>query len=451
MQSICRGLIGLLGMLLASGTGQAEDAKAEPTPAERGRIALLTKTYAPTTLTRAAYEDAWKQWGLEKKPAPEEYARLFRQRYGLHEAPYENKGLPMGMKEADLLLGFGKKGIGQDCLICHGGSIAGKSYIGLGNASLDYQTFFEETMKADGKTYRPPFQFCNVRGTNEAGSMALYLHGFREPDLRLREWRDLGLHADQCEDVPAWWLLKKKKTMYHNGGGDQRSVRSLMQFMLTPLNTPEAFTQAEADFKDIREFLLSIEAPKYPLATDANLAKEGAELFKTTCSRCHGTYGPDGRYPNKIIPIDEIGTDRKCYEGITAKFGEYYNKSWFSKDHVAVASKGYQSPPLDGIWATAPYFHNASAPTVYHVLNSKARPAIFTRSYRTDLEAYDSKHLGWKIEVLRQAPDVKKLEPIEARKIYDTHQPGRANTGHTFGDHLTDAERFAIIEYLKTL
>jgi mono/diheme cytochrome c family protein len=445
-------MIGLCGVLLAAGTGRAEDGKSELTPAERGRIALLTKTYVPTTLTRAAYDNAWKQWGLEQKPAPEDYARLFRERYGLHEAPYDNKGLPMGMKEADLLLGFGKKGIGQDCLVCHGGSIAGKSYIGLGNASLDYHAFFEETMKADGKAVKAPFQFCNVRGTNEAGSMAVYLLGFREPDLKLRADRlDLDMRDDLCEDVPAWWLLKKKKTMYHNGSGDQRSVRSLMQFMLSPINPPEAFEQAEADFKDIREFLLSLEAPKYPLPIDANLAKEGAELFKSTCARCHGTYGPDGRYPNKIIPIDEIGTDRKCYDGISPKFGAYYAKSWFAKDHLGVPSKGYQAPPLDGIWATAPYFHNGSAPTVYHVLNSKARPALFTRSYRTDLDAYDAKHLGWKVEVLRQAPDLKKMEPIEARQIYDTHQPGRSNGGHTFGDHLTNAERFAIIEYLKTL
>ena len=40
---------------------------------------------------------------------------------------------------------------------------------------------------------------------------------------------------------------------------------------------------------------------------------------------------------------------------------------------------------------------------------------------------------------------------FERRKIYDTTQPGRNNGGHTFGDELTDAERWAVIEYLKTL
>jgi hypothetical protein len=44
-----------------------------------------------------------------------------------------------------------------------------------------------------------------------------------------------------------------------------------------------------------------------------------------------------------------------------------------------------------------------------------------------------------------------KLPAIEQRKVYDTTLPGRGNGCHTFGDKLTDPERFAVIEYLKTL
>jgi len=35
--------------------------------------------------------------------------------------------------------------------------------------------------------------------------------------------------------------------------------------------------------------------------------------------------------------------------------------------------------------------------------------------------------------------------------VYDTTQPGRSNAGHTYGDVLTDDERWAVIEYLKML
>jgi hypothetical protein len=428
---------------------------AEPSTAERGRKALLTRAFNPPTLTLDAYENVWRQWGLPAKPAADDYNRLFRERYGLHRAPYANGKFPMGLREADLPLGFGK-GLAQDCLLCHGGSIAGTSYVGLGNASLDYQAFYEEMMAADGHKGKTPFQFCNVRGTSEAGGMAVFLISYREPDLQLRlKPLDLALRDDLCEDPPAWWLLKKKKTMYHTGGADVRSVRSIMQFMMSPLNPPSAFEKAEPAFKDIQAFLLSLEPPKYPLPIDQKLAAEGQAIFEKTCSRCHGTYGEKWTYPNKIIPVKEIGTDPTRYEGLSRKFGEYYDKSWFAHEtadgYKAIATAGYQAPPLDGIWATAPYFHNGSAPTVYHVLNSKARPKIFTRSYRTDLEAYDPTRLGWKVRELDEAPDPKKGPAIELRKVYDTTKPGRGNGGHTFGDRLSETERMAVIEYLKTL
>jgi mono/diheme cytochrome c family protein len=441
----------LLGIVVGALTVAPAAVAADAGAVERGKQALLGKCYAPPTITRRAYEEVWRQWGLKEQPAPADYDRLYRERYGLHEAPYPNGGLPMGVRPAPLMLGFGK-GIAMDCMVCHASSIAGKSYVGLGNSTLDYQAFYEEMSAADGRAPRTPFRFANVRGTNEAGAMAVYLLGYREPNLDRRSRRiNLDLHDDLCEDVPAWWLLKKKKTMYHTGGSDARSVRSLMQFMMSPLNSAQDIYRAEADFKDIRAFLLSLEPPKYPLPIDRRLATHGEELFRANCAHCHGTYGTEWTYPNRIVPLDKIGTDRRRYDGITRKFGEYYAKSWFNQDYPIQETEGYQAPPLDGIWATAPYFHNGSAPTVYHVLNSKARPKVFTRSFRTDLDAYDARKLGWKIQVLDTAPDPRKLSPIEFRKIYDTTQPGRGNGGHPFGDKLSDDERMAVIEYLKTL
>ena len=346
------------------------------------------------------------------------------------------------------------KGITMDCMLCHGGSIMGKSYVGLGNASLDFQALYEDMSAADGRSPKTPITFSNVRGTTEAGTFAVYLLGFREPDLKMKKWEDLGMHENLCEDVPAWWILKKKKTMYHTGGADARSVRSKMQFMMTPVTPTSAFDKHEAAFKDINEYLKTIEAPKYPLPIDKDLAAKGEKLFRANCSECHGTYGEKWTYPNRIVPMEKIGTDPKRFEGIEDKFGEVYNASWFAKEeptpYPVLPSKGYQAPPLDGIWATAPYLHNGSVPTLYQVLNSKSRPGRFTRSYRTGEADFDAKRVGWKYTEVGPMPDVK-LHPHEERKIYDTAQPGRSNKGHTFGDDLTDAERWAVIEYLKTL
>jgi mono/diheme cytochrome c family protein len=439
----------LLGMSVRSGETTTPDAA-------RGEKALLGRNFTPATQSLQSYQNAWKAWGEDLKEQPADYARRFREHYGLHEAPYPNNGYPMGLREANGLLG---KALATDCLICHAGSILGKSYIGLPNSTIDYQALVDDQATAEGRANKSPFIFSRVRGTTEAGAITVFLFSLREPDLKLRtEPLDLEVQDNMCEDVPAWWLLKKKKTMYHTGGADARSVRSLMQFMLTPLNGPSIFDREEATFADIRAYLVSLQPPKYPLPVDAGLAGKGKELFEANCSRCHGTYGTQWTYPNKIVPLAEIGTDPARLHGISGKFFDNYNKSWFAHERGASAAtgysahetEGYQAPPLDGIWATAPYFHNGSVPTVYHVLNSKARPTIFTRSFRTDAEVFDAEKLGWKVQVLEKGPDPK-LPGYEQRKVYDTTQPGRGNGGHPFGDKLSDAERMAVIEYLKTL
>lgn len=423
--------------------------------ARRGHKALTERSFNPPFWSKSAWDDLWKQWGDLKQP-PERYAEAIADRYGLHPAPYPNNGYPMGMRQMIYLL---KQTVGSDCMLCHGGSIMGQSYIGLGNASLDMQSLYEDLNAAEGRARATPFVFTHVRGTNEAGNMSVYLIAFRDADLKFRKPPvDLDMREQLCEDVPAWWGLKKKKTMYHTGGTSARSVRSLMQFMMHPLNGPEVFRQEEATFVDIQAYLLSLEPPRYPFPIDRPRADRGEHLFVKNCARCHGTYGPNGTYPNKVVAIDDIGTDRTRYDGISEKFGRYYNESWFAKEQAgwftagyqAQPTPGYQAPPLDGIWATAPYFHNGSAPTVYHVLNSKARPSIFMRSYRTDEEAYDPVKLGWKFQALDRGADPQ-APALERRKVYDTSQRGRGNTGHTYGDHFSDEERAAIIEYLKTL
>jgi hypothetical protein len=394
----------------------------------------------------------WKQWGLSEKPA--DFEQQFMERYGLHPAPYENKDYPMGLREAQGLI---SKGVSTDCMVCHGGSIAGKSYVGLGNASLDMQLLYDELAMADGRKRGTPFLFTNVRGTTEAGAMAVYLLQLRDADLNLQVPIDLGYRTDLCEDAPAWWLLKKKKTMYLTGSTDARSVRSLMQFMLSPLYSAERFKREEPIFADIRAFLLTIEPPKYPFSINKELASRGQKFFEQHCAKCHGTYGPNWTYPNKIIDLDMIGTDTTRAEGFTQRTKEHYDRSWLGQERrpdgkvfETSFNFGYQAPPLDGVWATAPYFHNGSVPTIYHVLNSQARPAFFTRSYGTGVEDYDPIKLGWRITVLDRPPDAT-LSPLERRKVYDTTQPGRGNGGHTFGDKLTEDERLAVIEYLKGL
>ena len=146
------------------------------------------------------------------------------------------------------------------------------------------------------------------RGTNNAGQVAAVLLSIHNTDLSFRSF-PLPLGANLPElDTPAWWHLKRKATMYYDGRTDARSVRTNMQFLLGEKNL-EKFKALEPAFRDLQAYLKSLEPPKYPFPIDATRAASGKVVFEKSCARCHGTYGPGGKYPNKIVALDVIGTD----------------------------------------------------------------------------------------------------------------------------------------------
>ena len=62
--------------------------------AVRGKKAMLGKSYNPPTMPLSHRDNAWKNWGLAEKPA--DFDRLFRERYGLHPAPVPQRRLADG-------------------------------------------------------------------------------------------------------------------------------------------------------------------------------------------------------------------------------------------------------------------------------------------------------------------------------------------------------------------
>ena len=125
---------------------------AEPAAAERGRRALLERNFNALIWSARAYDNAWRQWRGRTNEKPEPYAQVFMERYGLHPAPFQSD-YPMGIRQAPGLL---LNGLTTDCLLCHGGSIAGQSYVGLGNSSLDIQALYSELAAADGRSPQTP-------------------------------------------------------------------------------------------------------------------------------------------------------------------------------------------------------------------------------------------------------------------------------------------------------
>jgi hypothetical protein len=199
----------------------------------------------------------------------------------------------------------------------------------------------------------------------------------------------------------------------------------------------------DAYFPDIRAFIRSLEPPRFPGPIDRALAERGRDAFEMVCAGCHGTYGPDGRYPNKVVPVDKVGTDPELHRGsgqFAERYRAWFNGSFYGEISRLVTDVGYVAPPLDGVWATAPYFHNGSVPTLAAVLDRSQRPHRFVRSRGAG--DYDLEAVGWRTAV---------ADVADSKWVYDTGRPGYSNAGHTFGDELDAGERRAVLEYLKTL
>jgi mono/diheme cytochrome c family protein len=250
-------------------------------------------------------------------------------------------------------------------------------------------------------------------------------------------------------DAPAWWHVKKKTRIYADGFAPT-GHRMLMQFLLVKENGPEKFREWEDDFRSIEAWIESLEAPAWPWEVDTAVAEKGRLVFEKNCSECHGTYSAEGdTYPERIVPIDDIGTDRVRYDALTAENRRDLFESWFGHygdDGGLAEPQGYVAPPLDGIWATAPYFHNGSVPTLWHVLHPDQRPAIWKRTPT----GYDRATVGLEATTFDAMP-TESMSSAERRRHFDTSKPGKSAAGHDYPAVLSEEEKRALLEYLKTL
>ncbi|HEX6945681.1 MAG TPA: hypothetical protein VF196_05765, partial [Casimicrobiaceae bacterium] len=176
-----------------------------------------------------------------------------------------------------------------------------------------------------------------------------------------------------------------------------------------------------------------------------------------SCASCHGVYSPryahDTRFlPDprlqgieaNITPIETIGTDPARTRLVNEQFKRAWDTSWWGYDDLnpgwtkdgqgragttferlandysaqngrlegpnrwSNTPLGYEAPPLYGVWASAPYFHNGSVPTIRDVLQPAKRPAIWMRPLTkaaqsgivqgldSSFAGYDFENLGYK-------------------------------------------------------
>jgi len=137
------------------------------------------------------------------------------------------------------------------------------------------------------------------------------------------------------------------------------------------------------------------------------------------------------------------------HDAVTSEERALYGASWFTgydPRTVRVEPRGYVAPPLDGVFASAPYFHDGAVPTLWHVLRPDARPVAWRRRSST---GYDVERVGLDVEARSAVPAG--LDGHERRAWFDTTKPGKSAAGHRFPDALSDDEKRAVLEYLKTL
>jgi len=369
------------------------------------------------------------------------------------------------------------------CFTCHAGAVAGDTILGIGNSLSDYRgnlslpakllnVRMKSMYKADDPAYIQYEDFgryframadgtqTNNPGVNPAARIAETIMRYRDPQT-LEYVAEPAYEIEAyniASDTPPLWNVAKKNSLYYTAVGRGDMTKLLFQASVLGIPDSTQARQAQNAFVDVLAWLRAFEPPKYSGAVDPVLAKAGKLVFEDNCSGCHGTYGEiggdrsDDTYPNKVVSVDAVRTD-PLYASYAVSSGitDWYNRSWFSTSYPQSRFEpeaGYVAPPLDGIWATAPYLHNGSVPTVAMLLNSAERPMYWARYSPTakepvgGVDEYDHDHLGWKVEVRDNA---------KGRYTYDTTLPGYGNGGHTYGDHLSAVERAAVIAYLKTL
>jgi hypothetical protein len=137
--------------------------------------------------------------------------------------------------------------------------------------------------------------------------------------------------------------------------------------------------------------------------------------------------------------LDDLLTDPAAFAANIAAFMRARLSNMF-RPPATGSGAAYESRVLHGIWATAPYLHNGSVPNLWELLKPAAQrmPTFMVGS-----RVYDPKNVGY---VTDRSPFSSGLFVADP-----TNTNGNGNGGHEYGTTLSEDDRWAIIEYLKSL
>lgn len=293
--------------------------------------------------------------------------------------------------------------------------------------------------------------------------------------------------ANRLRHVPAdskpavWWNLKYKTRWLSDGSiisGNPIHTNFLWNEIGRGVDLKELeswLTNNKKAIKELTAFVFSAKAPRYnnffPGDIDIERAKRGEKLFLKNCAGCHGKYEKGWSqgletyerqiattkvWYHKETPVIDVGTDPYRREGMKY-FYKDLNRLKISKTigTVVEPQDGYVPPPLVGIWARWPYFHNNSAPTLFDVLTPDfKRPKFYVSVPAQDKERdFDRHKNGYPAPELVRMPYRKDKE-----YFFDATKKGTSNQGHTEmmldkqgREKFSEQEKYELIEFLKTL
>jgi hypothetical protein len=245
-------------------------------------------------------------------------------------------------------------------------------------------------------------------------------------------------HSIGTADLPQIWNQRPRENLWLHWDGnnnklEERNYAAAMAVGATPKSV------IPASFKEVTDFLLDLQPPPYPFPVDEAKAARGKIIYERECASCHAFGAPQ---TGQVTPIEVIGTDRHRLDSFTQQLVDKFHSINFGppfKFDAYRKTNGYSNVPLDGCWARAPYLHNGSVPTLWNLLQPvDKRPSTFFTGY----DVYDPKNVGF----------VTSGTDAERHGFqYQVCIPGNSNTGHTYGTNLKDAEKWDLIEYMKTL
>ena len=267
----------------------------------------------------------------------------------------------------------------------------------------------------------------------------------RDDPMNLTKYFMTSMKEDESvgqADFPSIWNLQVRKGdgLYLNWSGDTPAVRSVLIDSALGLGArPTAWFLHRME--ELDNYLSALPAPKWPseFPLDANRAAAGRRVYAEQCASCHD---PGAPRTNKVIPLEEIGTDRERMDTWTQQAADEANRrvKEIGIDRPGmVKQSGYLSPPLDGLWLRAPYLHNGSVPNLRELLEpEERRTKVFYRGY----DVYDPVNGGF----VTAGPEAER-----AGSRLDTSERGNSNRGHRYGTTLSPQDKEALLEYLKTL